>query len=475
MLTGVVSHRVWFRKKEIGRPLAQRMLDAAKVVSPFADLNGEIRQIQTAVETDEWIGIPRMLYVRSFRTVTTSLDVSRVGNGENLPELKPAYTLRPDDQAPDLNTFLRKLEEMRESFGFAGGIFRAFTGFGKSLWGMEMLRQLGGNSLIIVHQEALLTQWVSEIEKMIPGAVVGVVQGPRVDYKDCHFVVATIQSLWQDGKVPKEFWSHFRTILTDEIHRHGADKFAETLSKANPTYMIGMTGTVRRGDRMEAVFHHIVGDILHSAKDKNRIIPEVFLRETGFKTKSNLKRHLLVHKLKDSGTRTDFIAEDIMRCMRSQQGRNPIVMSQSLELLKDLSARIRRIQDREGIVFTHGFYVGGLKPQQREVAASAGLVFATIQLAKEGIDIPRLDTLFLVTPVSDPEQIVGRICRRRNENEAVVIDYVDSLVSELRRGYLSRLILYKQLGWRVHGKEKLAEPPNENEIARAMEYARPLQ
>ena len=56
-------------------------------------------------------------------------------------------------------------------------------------------------------------------------------------------------------------------------------------------------------------------------------------------------------------------------------------------------------------------------------------LFATYQLAKEGLDIPRLDRLFLTVPQSDYSvivQSVGRIARTfEGKENPICYDYVD--------------------------------------------------
>ena len=58
-------------------------------------------------------------------------------------------------------------------------------------------------------------------------------------------------------------------------------------------------------------------------------------------------------------------------------------------------------------------------------------LFATFSLAKEGLDIPRLDRLYMTTPKKDfavVTQSVGRIARTFDGKEdAVCLDYVDEI------------------------------------------------
>jgi superfamily II DNA or RNA helicase len=65
-----------------------------------------------------------------------------------------------------------------------------------------------------------------------------------------------------------------------------------------------------------------------------------------------------------------------------------------------------------------------MKQAEHEAASKKQVIVATFTLAYEGLDIPELDTLFLVTPHSDVKQAVGRIMRIEN-GQKEVYDFVD--------------------------------------------------
>ncbi|PWL77231.1 MAG: hypothetical protein DBY24_09380, partial [Prevotellaceae bacterium] len=52
------------------------------------------------------------------------------------------------------------------------------------------------------------------------------------------------------------------------------------------------------------------------------------------------------------------------------------------------------------------------------------LVFGVTQLAKEGLDIPRLDTLIIHLPLKDTEQAIGRISREFSGKKPPVALYL---------------------------------------------------
>ena len=88
---------------------------------------------------------------------------------------------------------------------------------------------------------------------------------------------------------------------------------------------------------------------------------------------------------------------------------------------------------------------------QRMRSGDLRLLFATYALAKEGLDIPRLDRLYLTTPQKDYAvitQSIGRIARTcEGKGEPVCFDYVDNIKS-LVKAYKRRCTSYRKAGCR---------------------------
>ena len=81
------------------------------------------------------------------------------------------------------------------------------------------------------------------------------------------------------------------------------------------------------------------------------------------------------------------------------------------------------------------FYIGTTPADEREQACSRRIIMSTFSMAKEGLDIPALDTLILATPKGDIEQSIGRIQRPYpNKKVPIVIYIVDpwSIFNQLR-------------------------------------------
>ena len=74
-------------------------------------------------------------------------------------------------------------------------------------------------------------------------------------------------------------------------------------------------------------------------------------------------------------------------------------------------------------------------------------LFATYSLAKEGLDIPRLERLFMASPVGDyavVTQSIGRIARTfKGKADPIVYDFVDN-IGYLQKRYKQRCSTYKK-------------------------------
>jgi superfamily II DNA or RNA helicase len=111
-------------------------------------------------------------------------------------------------------------------------------------------------------------------------------------------------------------------------------------------------------------------------------------------------------------------------------------------------------------LFLSLFFVGSMKRVEREKAEeSAQVLFASVTLVQEGLDIPRLDTLVLACPMSDVTQAVGRILRPcASKKQPVVIDIVDDMCTSFVLNASRRESVYRKLQF------DLRAPSNETTV-----------
>ena len=122
----------------------------------------------------------------------------------------------------------------------------------------------------------------------------------------------------------------------------------------------------------------------------------------------------------------------IVRHLLSQYEHFNLILSERVEHLKVLSRYLKVHLVDECVEVLTGSTPKRKRDEilERARAGEIHFLLSTYALAKEGLDIPRLDRLHLVTPQKDYAvvvQAVGRVARRfPNKEEAVVYDYVDS-------------------------------------------------
>lgn len=88
-------------------------------------------------------------------------------------------------------------------------------------------------------------------------------------------------------------------------------------------------------------------------------------------------------------------------------------------------------------LFSIGYFVGGMKREAREQGKRCDVILATYAEAGEGMDIPQLDTVVMVSPRSDVEQATGRALRTHPaKNEPLFIYFVDDFSLFRNQGWI---------------------------------------
>jgi superfamily II DNA or RNA helicase len=438
----LISNYAWIKKSD----LTSSQIDALKStltieIKKVGNYPGEAPgPLLTYTETDTLLGLPREYYQQKRKPhhkVSTSLAIT------SIPDLPLKGSPRPEQQEA-LDTIIKHLES-----GQTGSILRASPGWGKSFFGCLLASKLKLKTLVLVHKQFLMDQWIERINQFIPDARVGRVQSDTFDIEDKDIVLAMIQSVSQ-REYPPELYTSFGLIITDETHRVSARSFSTVPGKFNPRYRLGLTATPRRKDGAEDVFFWHLGPIVFNAKEQ-RMNPKVRRVYTDFKLHAykNLNprlvtKPLLLRFLCANTKRNETIVDQIILSVKA--GRRPIVLSERIEHLKDLQAMLLAKWTDPSPVPSTGLYIGGMKEEEYEKSKAATVMFATAQLLSEGFDHPILDTLFLTTPMSDVEQSSGRILRPcEGKKDPVIVDIRDDLVPYCLNCAESRERLYSKI------------------------------
>ena len=324
-----------------------------------------------------------------------------------------------------------------------GGVLSLPCGYGKTYCAIRTICKLGLSGLIIVPTECLMDQWMDAIRTFVPGARVGYVQQNHMDYEDKDFVVAMLHSICLKD-YPIQMFDRFGIVVYDECHHVASEVFSKSMLKVRPKFTLGLSATPERRDGLSHVFYKFIGPLLHKEKrtGTNTVIIKKFLLHSTSEHYEKLR--MSNGTINTAGMTTAISKYDernqlIIYTIKSliQQGRKILLLSsrkEHLHNIKDMLDRASIKHPESGRYITYGFYYGkkGMTRQAHKKllseSAKCDVVLGIDVIAREGLDIPDLNTLIMATPAGvDVEQPVGRILRKfHKELNPLVIDLVDN-------------------------------------------------
>ncbi len=330
----------------------------------------------------------------------------------------------------------------------SGGVLCLDVGFGKTVCALAIAARVGLRTMILVHKEFLMNQWIDRIKTFCPGSSIGIVQQDKCEL-DCDFVIAMIHTLSQKPFEPGKF-SSVGLLIVDEAHHIGARVFSQSMFKLCPMWTLGLTATPDRKDELGFLLNWFLGPTYFVAKrtlQKNvrvrfvefdhGVFGQVPMNRFG---KANLPE--LVTNLTDNPQRNALL----LSTLRSlEKTRNVLVLSDRRTHCQWLC---------ETLGSESGLYMGGMSQEELRQSEQKRIIVATFSQAHEGLDIPKLDTVVLATPHSDVRQAIGRILRETpgKKHGPLIIDFFDRL-GPLTNMYYKRRAIYKAQGFTFASEE----------------------
>ena len=372
--------------------------------------------------------------------------LEKIPDGETI-DLKFNGSLR-DYQENVVNVYKSTIEDKDNGWG---GLLEIPCGRGKTVIALNIISQLKKKTLVIVHKNFLLTQWVERIEQFLPGARVGKIQGQVVDIDDKDIVIGMLQSLSMK-EYPPELFSTFGLTIVDETHHIAAEVFVRSLFQVVTKYVIGLSATMQRKDGLTKVFKMFLGDIIYSEKregDDNVIVKamtyktdDVEFNKVKLDYRGNPQYSTMITKLCTFNNRSEFIIDIIQDLLKEPTNKQLMILAHNRNLLKYLHDAI----DTRNIASV-GYYVGGMKEADLKESEDKKIIVATYSMAAEALDIKTLTTLILATPKTDVTQAVGRILRVKHE-QPLVVDIIDQH-SVFMRQWKKRESFYKKNNYKI--------------------------
>lgn len=341
------------------------------------------------------------------------------------------------------------------------GILQSPAGSGKTQMGIALATRLGRKTLWLCHTLDLIKQSKERAEMYIDKRLIGTITEGKVNIGS-GITFATIQTMSKLNLADYKY--EWDCIITDEVHRVAGSptsvtQYQKVLNSLAARNKYGLSATVHRSDGMIKATYALVGEIAYKVPDESvadrimqvGILPVgtgVEISREALNTDGTLNYTKLISYL----TKNDSRQQVIIDALIENEGHSCLILSDRLEHLEDLISRLPTVTQMNAVMIS-GKMTSKKGKAEREKAiedmrsGKKKYLFATYSLAKEGLDIPRLDRLFLSTPQKDyavVTQSIGRIARTFEGKESpIAYDFVDN-IGYLVKSYKKRCTTYRK-------------------------------
>lgn len=341
------------------------------------------------------------------------------------------------------------------------GILQSKAGSGKTQMGIALIKEYGRRALWLTHTVDLLNQSKERALRYMSKDLIGTITEGKVNIgKGVTF--ATIQTMCKlDLSQYKDLWD---VIIVDECHRVCGSPtqltmFAKVLNSLSARHKYGLSATVHRADGMIQATFSLIGDVVYEVPDDAVAdkVMKVGIKPVGtgvkispecLNTDGTLNYAKLINYITSDFNRNITIIDNLI----DQKGKSCLILSDRLEHLEKLLKMLPDDMKSQAVMISGKMTTKKGKAEREQAiedmrTGKKKYLFATYSLAKEGLDVPRLERLLMVTPQKDYAvitQSIGRIARTyEGKADPIVLDFVDD-IGYLVKSYKKRCSTYRK-------------------------------
>ena len=352
------------------------------------------------------------------------------------------------------------------------GVLKAPCSSGKTIMGHLIAQKTGMRTLWLTHTKELLNQSKAVGEIILgKGDRVGTITDGKVNLGRT-ITYATVQTMAKLD--PKSYKGLFNCVIVDECHRCSKSatsytQFSYVLNNISAEYKYGLSATPETKNGYGKSIFCNIGDIKYE-------IPKEVLEEEGTIMAVDICPVFTDWEYPKQAFKSDGVLdfEKAVRYLRKDNERNQaivgliadkptLVLSDNIDHLCYIANELSEEQQKRACLISTKHDEAVLKAdilcKHTPKATSEyvdklrngelDIMFATYQLAKEGLNIPRLEQVILAFPAVDENiitQSVGRVARCSDgKDNAVCYDIVDT-PTWFQDRWRKRKRLYKKQG-----------------------------
>ncbi len=356
--------------------------------------------------------------------------------------------LRQVNYGSNIKLYDYQQKALNKALKLKNGVIVMPCGSGKTQTGLEIIAQIGGKALWLTHTQDLLNQSMNRAKEVfgIPSNTMGTITAGKVNI-GTSITFATVQTMVNIDL--QKYKNEFDIVIVDECHKAIGSptkmmQFYKVVSSLCCRYKFGLTATPYRSDHLEVSMFALIGSIIHEVTREdvqmNTCPVRVKSVSTGYfpqdiwsitNSDGTLNYNKLIEDLTHDKDRKDVVLNELKNI---PYGSPIMVFANRVEYLQDLCREYNELQYGSGVCLSGTGNSKVAKEERKRALISLNngeidCIFATYQLAKEGLDVPNLKYLLMATPEKDRitvTQSVGRVSRKSSKKEyGTVIDFVD--------------------------------------------------
>ena len=298
---------------------------------------------------------------------------------------------------------------------------------------MRAIAERKVRTLVIVHRKILLDQLITDARKWLHGVRIGVLQfadtsnSSSEPYSVAFAIDRTVEKICRQSP---ERLRGFGLIIQDECHLAATNTFQNIIGRTSIPFRYGLTGTVKRKDRMQFLMFSTFGPVIATvSKDEleeaGRTTPvDVITHETNttapdevFELSSTKQWQALdkiVHEDEERFEQVVAITGSIIASKKTPCERRILIVSRYVGPAKELYRALNE----------EGYRVGLVTGQEKENSQTCQdledgkiqVIVATVGVVSTGVNIKSLTDLILFSPIFSNEllikQLTGRLMRK---------------------------------------------------------------
>jgi len=378
-----------------------------------------------------------------------------------LPDYQIEYDQEPGEKIDIESKIILRNQVQKDTVEYMmkneRGIIQLSPGSGKTVISIEVICRRKKKTLILVHRKSLVEQWKERLLEFtsLNEYEIETFKTSNIDDSfEKPIIIATVQSLMsclgRNYKIAKKKLENSKIGISilDEAHTtSGAQKFSRVSLYLPSKVNFGLSATPFRKDTGDIMEFHL-GNVIKPGGNSGtmKAFVKVLLFDFGIIKKKGLKNRYFYWKGRFQRSRylTQMKKSDIffhlskLLIEKYIKNRNILFVNERIKIIETLFDEIN-FQDKAKFI-----------QQATNESLNHTLVFATPGKVRDGVDAPQKDMLIISSPISNIEQLSGRIVRSYPEKKnPIVFDFVDIGCKDIFNTLKRRLKFYNEKKWDI--------------------------